>query len=222
MRALVHKYLSLNWKPNQPTIAQAFVSNKSLIHWSLVAVKLKNITGWHLCSFSFQALPRTFITVFCNSHAGSSSQEHRVLASTCNTAWCLDSSPPLPCLKHTFVFVFTVVKLSGLPLWCCRSLGPENLLLKGATLKNTQKICGKLNGSDFILGAFNVEGRSRSEKANPLSPSPVSKALQFTPAWRQRWLSTIRASHRSGLQLKSKLPANGVNERFTYWFLLPF
>lgn len=35
-------------------------------------------------------------------------------------------------------------------MWLCRSLGPENLLLKGATLKNTQKIYGESESIGFI------------------------------------------------------------------------
>ena len=36
--------------------------------------------------------------------------------------------------------------------------------------------------------------------------------LQFTPAWRQRWLSTTRASLRNDLLWRSKFRGNGVHK----------
>lgn len=38
------------------------------------------------------------------------------------------------------------------------------------------------------------------------------KVLQFTLAWRQRWLSTTRASLKNALLWRSKLRGNGVNK----------
>uniref|UniRef100_A0A8D0AMA4 Phospholipid-transporting ATPase n=1 Tax=Sander lucioperca TaxID=283035 RepID=A0A8D0AMA4_SANLU len=49
---------------------------------------------------------------------------------------------------------------------CCLSLGPENLLLKGATLKNTQKICGVAvyTGMETKM-ALNYQGKSQKRSA---------------------------------------------------------
>lgn len=42
-----------------------------------------------------------------------------------------------------FVCVCVKKRLFAFPVFIFRALGPENLLLKGATLKNTKKIYGK-------------------------------------------------------------------------------
>lgn len=56
-----------------------------------------------------------------------------------------------------WLFSFCVVTLLfGFLMWCGRSLGPENLLLKGATLKNTQKICGKSKKTSPLLQSMDV------------------------------------------------------------------
>lgn len=60
---------------------------------------------------------------------------------------------------------------------------------------------------------FNIGGRSVSKKLIPLSLLLFfCKVLQFTLAWRQRWLSTTRASLRNALLWRSKFRGNGVNE----------
>lgn len=105
------------------------------------------------------------------------------------------------CRLHSFC----MTKLFDVLMWSCRSLGPENLLLKGATLKNTQKIYGKLNDIDFIPVFSIIQGSSLSEKLIPLLLLFFFKVLQFIPAWRQRWLSTTRASLRNALLWRSKL-----------------
>lgn len=59
-------------------------------------------------------------------------------------------------------------------MWLCRSLGPENLLLKGATLKNTQKICGESNDTDFITAIYiNADGSVTKNLSNSSSCSSL-------------------------------------------------
>lgn len=47
-------------------------------------------------------------------------------------------------------------------------LGPENLLLKGATLKNTQKICGESENVGFITIRYITEDGLLSKMLTPL------------------------------------------------------
>lgn len=168
-----------------------------------------------LAFFSITASKHTFITgcaVTAMQTNDSPSQEHcdqskPRLQSSC--VFSLHPSEWMPACLSGFhvesVWVCTAQLLCALMfavlVWCYRSLGPENLLLKGATLKNTQKICGRLNAID---GTLMVD---QYLKITPLH-FLFSKVLQFTLVWRQRWLSIIRASLRNALLWRSKFWAN--------------
>lgn len=123
------------------------------------SIKIK--TGWHGYSHCFQGTPTgIYHWLLCNDHRNKCqcpSQEHwdwckpRLQSYSVLSLRILKWMPArLPgfhlenrrvCELHSFC----MYKLIDVPMWLCRSLGPENLLLKGATLKNTQKICGESN-----------------------------------------------------------------------------
>uniref|UniRef100_A0A7N8WRU7 Phospholipid-transporting ATPase n=1 Tax=Mastacembelus armatus TaxID=205130 RepID=A0A7N8WRU7_9TELE len=64
------------------------------------------------------------------------------------------------------LYNFSMTKLLDVLMLLSRSLGPENLLLKGATLKNTQKICGVAvyTGMETKM-ALNYQGKSQKRSA---------------------------------------------------------
>lgn len=122
-------------------------------------------TGWHCFSYCFQVTPTgIYHWLFCNGHINKCqcpSQEHWDPCKPRLQSFCvlslriLEWMPAcLPGFNLEIIRVcglhsLSLTKLSDVLLWLCRSLGPENLLLKGATLKNTQKISGESNYVDF-------------------------------------------------------------------------
>uniref|UniRef100_A0A671USA4 Phospholipid-transporting ATPase n=1 Tax=Sparus aurata TaxID=8175 RepID=A0A671USA4_SPAAU len=79
----------------------------------------------------------------------------------------IECEQPQPDLYNVSVCTAQLLtKLSDLLMGLCRSLGPENLLLKGATLKNTQKICGVAvyTGMETKM-ALNYQGKSQKRSA---------------------------------------------------------
>lgn len=132
--------------------------------WLQTSIKIK--TGWHGFGRRFQSTPTgiyhwlAFVSMAITKQCPS--QEHwdwckprlqsycvlslRILEwmPTCLPGFHLENGGV--CGLHSF----RLTKLFDLLMWLCRSLGPENLLLKGATLKNTQKICGESKDIDFI------------------------------------------------------------------------
>lgn len=142
------------------------------------SIKIK--TGWHCFSHCFQSTPTgIYHWLLCNGHINKCqcpSQEHWDRCKPRLQSYCVLSLRILErmpvCLP---VFHLENVGVCGLHSLCmtelfdllmgfCRSLGPENLLLKGATLKNTQKICGKWNLSCFITITCIIRGSLLSKK----------------------------------------------------------
>ncbi len=150
------------WKQNQNSCLSAqlfpFASpaNRYCIDPSLqTSVKIK--MGWHGFSHCFQSSPTgIYHWLLCNSHINKCqcpSQEHWDWCKPRPQSYCVLSlrivelmPTCLPGFHFPFfggLHSFRTSKQFDLLMWLSRSLGPENLLLKGATLKNTQKICGK-------------------------------------------------------------------------------
>lgn len=86
-------------------------------------------------------------------------------------------------------------------IWLSRSLGPENLLLKGATLKNTQKICGESKHNAIIYWKLFTMKKKKCQLF--FFSCFCLQVLQFTLAWKQKWLLTIRANLRNVLLWRS-------------------
>lgn len=143
----------------------ASLTNHYCIDPSLqTSIKIK--TGWHGFGRCFQSTPTgIYHWLLCNGHINKCqcpSQEHGDRCKPRLQSYCVLSLRILEwmpaCLPGFHLenggvcglHSFCVTKLFDLLMWSCRSLGPENLLLKGATLKNTQKIYGESKDIDFI------------------------------------------------------------------------
>lgn len=101
-------------------------------------------------------------------------------------------------------------------LCVCRPLGSENLLLRGATLKNTEYIYGNIHLENILRGFTYLHDNCWSKIELFL------QRLPSTPAWKPRWRSTTSPRLRSGPQWKSKLSVSRFQIMNWFWMTIYF